>query len=131
MIKARDIDKIPAGAEMNALIAEVMGWRWWAPPPGYSPEPSLPLLVPPKFDGTMLQHMDMLVPDYSTDLTTTGKVIDRLDKLHAAWFEIRGPRVWLAQCNLPGHGRFSATASSASLAICRAALKAVMEDNDE
>ena len=74
----------------------------------------------------------LTIPYYSTDITAAWKVIDRLDELYSAWFEIRGPRVWLARCNLPGYEQFSATGlANASLAICRAALKAMKGDSDE
>lgn len=140
MMDIQDIDKIPAGREMDTLVAEhVTGWTRHT----FNGQDPNSLWDDEFLFNEMARvgytHIDQeskyrRVPRYSTNIAAAWEVIDKLDESHAAWFEIRGPRVWLAQCSLPGHGRFSATASSGPLAICRAALKALMmlkEDNNE
>ena len=147
----QDIDKMPAGEELDALVAEnVMGGKWIRFHDADYPDPDtedgrvhativLPkdfdFLCPPEYvedTGECPRTRYSWIPRYSTDIAAAWEVIDKLDELYSAWFEIRGPRVWLAQCHLPNYKQFSATGvASAPLAICRAALKAIKGDNDE
>ena len=109
MMDIQDIDKMPAGREMDGQVHALIFNK----------------AVPTDHDWMHDTFCDC-VPRYSTDIAAAWEVIDKLDELYSAWFEIRGPRVWLAQCHLPGYKQFSATGlANASLAINRAALKAM------
>lgn len=117
-----NIDEMPAGRELNKLVAEkVMGWhvsRMYATPEYWDPS---------KHDSIHYSCDEPdAVPDYSNDGGAALKVIKRLDESLGAWFEIRGPRGWVAQCNCPGR-QYTAAASTMSLAVCRVALKVIKD----
>ena len=129
------IDKIPAGREMDELIAiEVMGWRkhfrntaWW---------------VPAELENESIQSpcqiMGMTCEEHrfapSTDILAAWEVMEKITEKH--WkFKLR---------RLPGKDymayfqnllRFpieceSAPSGTAPLAICRAALKVVLGSDE-
>ena len=146
-----DIDNLPAGQELDALVAEkVMDWQWraWGDPPQrclYSPEAiastveydllgqvRLPTVsettVPACGDEPI--HPVGHVPHYSTDIAAAWQVVGQLLErgLHVV---IATPppgwknwdvRGWNPETN---SSRFISHADSAPLAICRAALEAV------
>ena len=137
----QDIDKMPAGRETDVLIATIImgydlctgdeaialtsaafperpGWETFYINDWHIREKPIP--------DTGLK----LLPHYSTDVAAALDLIRRLDELHAAWFEILGPRGWLVYCHC-SYGTYSGEAEAIQLAICRAALKAMKGVNDE
>lgn len=107
-----NIDEMPAGREIDVLVAEkVMGWYY---------DPKLDTYATPENPGVIAGG----VPYYSTNISAALEVIERLGELLGAWFEIKGPRKWLARCHCPNK-QCTAIADTVSLAVCRAALKAI------
>jgi hypothetical protein len=108
-----DIDTIPAGQEVDALIAEkVFGgpgknvqWYWWR-----NSTPSLDV-DPPIYAG----------PAFSTDIAAAWRVVEKMKECH--WFLLtdRIDTKWYAAFS----DKAKSIESSAPLAICRAALKAI------
>jgi hypothetical protein len=127
---------IEAGTELDTLIAKkVMGWckgrRFWLPYPAYDNLYGTGYTVPGYYDYD--------IPPFrpSTDITAAWEVVEsaRNDFSHpflmsvetrascyvvlARWVDETGETTWV-----------NASADSAPLAICRAALLAVMEADD-
>lgn len=112
--------QLPAGRELDALIAEkVMGgvsrhpeWYWLRS--GTAPE--VPDLPTPKGRPAIFCG-----PGFSTDIAAAWNVVERLKARYR--FELvhrGGDRPWVAV-----FGTWRATADTAPLAICRAALATV------
>jgi hypothetical protein len=144
-----------AGRALDALIAEkVMGWRWrrgahydvssvpasqqqhlLAPGESVGEQPSgeFTSIVEgdwPPADGRIIwNHM----PEYSTDIAAAWLVVERM-RADGWWPEVKylvdwdNAAKWYAACHRPPH-QWSATAATAPLAICRAAL-AALENSD-
>jgi hypothetical protein len=143
------IDQLPAGSELDALIAEkVMGWTgveksnnvgWELQ--GYPPNPK-------KLHRGGGPH---LVPDYSTQIAAAWVVVDRMHELirerhkHTSDVEemtlvkirsLHGNQIWRTSFDVihniedfyesRGEWKRTANAGTAPLSICRAALKTVM-----
>ena len=108
----QDIDKMPAGREMDGQVHALIFNK----------------AVPTDHDWMHDTFCDC-VPRYSTDIAAAWEVIDKLDELFAAWFDILGPRGWLVNCHC-SYGTYSGEAKTIQLAICRAALKAMKGVND-
>jgi hypothetical protein len=117
-----EILNMPAGRKMDALIAEkVVGLRLdWEFAEFQNGEPSAPTLRD-KYDEIGV------LPFYSTDISATWEVIEKMGdiawSLASAW-NLSGKRagfsMWIS-------GK-SVIADTATLAICRAALLAIMEE---
>lgn len=62
-----DIDTMPAGRELDALVAErVMGWKLFASEPGYGRPPhQITLVLTP-------------IPHYSTDIAAAWIIVEKL-----------------------------------------------------
>lgn len=109
-----------AGRELDALIAEkVMGWRFMSRPV----EPLLPPLVDGAIRAEDLRWRDsggfFVVPPYSTDIAAAWEL---LNKIHPYALSIGyQDNCWLVSASR----KLLATADTAPLAICLAALKAV------
>jgi hypothetical protein len=123
-----DIDTMPAGREMDALIAErVMGWKWM----GIDHETLAMLLDPtarrhPAWreypDRPHSSDWDAYVPHYSTDIAAAWEVVEAMQS------ESRPDAEWIHfAAAIDGVNLLTETAGDAALAICRAALKAVSE----
>lgn len=106
-----DIDNLPAGRELDALISErVMG---------------LKTLPHPFVDGELaLWSMDddgyEELPHYSTDIATAFTLLVKFGLTLAPYGEGESIKQWHA-----ADGRVLSFADTAPLAICRAALKAI------
>lgn len=97
-----NVDKIQAGREMDALIAEKIT--------GFKPV-TMTAGIPPHF----------IYPQYSTDIAAAWQVIERLKKLKPIISYDPYSEKWYVRFN----GGESCSADTVMLAICRAALKAV------
>jgi hypothetical protein len=127
-----DIDTMPAGREMDVLIAEdVMGWEqhchtgrmmWCLPYPGHramaiaQPEMTRPVTVS---DDSGDHDVTPFHP--STDIAAAWRVVEKMKERH--WFLLtdRSATEWYAAFS----DKAKAREISAPLAICRAALRAV------
>jgi len=123
MLTDDEIDAMPAGRELDVLIAEhVMGLEPWLGKPGAF---HAPIVLPhdtPK---------PCLPPAYSTDIAAAFSVLMAFPKTHKGIFHTQRrsngwtlgqPLEW--QCTIGATNKVSA--DTAPLAICRAALKAVI-----
>lgn len=106
----------PAGPRLDAWVAEhVMGWT----PTGLAKD----------FNGVPFPEP---IPNYSTDIAAAWEVVElvggfEIEQWGDVW-EKKGTIIWAASFNLPdGKNIVHATAATAPLAICRAALLAMME----
>ena len=126
-------DDLPAGRELDALVAEkVMGWQ---DARAFFPWPE---------SGVMLDNYAMMpphggairdiahVPCYSTDIAAAWEVVEKLwdEDFHVQFQLVHQVtagkwRVEFPTRKVPHHNYVFAHADTASLAICRAALKAV------
>ena len=126
-----DIDAMPAGREMDALVAErVMGWvhfTW----KGYSY--FLPQNEIPGPDVQLMIYPGRPVPLYSTDIAAAWLVVD---KMGLSLVRVDAARWLVGQYReseyldtemgcIDGHFHYAgfAVSDTAPLAICRAALK--------
>ena len=137
-MNAEDIDNMPAGREMDALVAEkVIGWIWCAGPDTFKPgrpwrswlsEPDTRL---PTWDGLTGMPVDGLfdeesnVQHYSTDIAAAWLIVEKMQQqghIHDfLWqFDAATPLEW---CYLP--------AADFCLHVCRAALKALTAQEDK
>ena len=124
-----EILNMEAGREMDAAVAEhVMGWRW---------EDGRGTGGPSYWDGALGEFAVEFEP--STDWGATGAVIGKMREyglaFHAkGWIKTSDVEVrfsdWYAANGGSGKAVY-AIASSFLLAVCRAALLAVMEDDNE
>lgn len=119
-----------ASRELDAIVAEkIMGYLWWHRSEGcnqlYEPgsaEWAADMeLIPGKHET---EYPPVLgVPHYSTDIAAAWTLIERhpfyvyIARVHGFW-----------QCNFYAPEAFKATADTAPLAICLAALKAAEVD---
>ncbi len=122
-----NIDEMTAGRELDALVCElVMGWRrepqWGLTTMGKPNKPSP--------EGTCSVTSEV-VPHYSTDIAAAWEVVEKLcelDEFCLITYFGSGGKVDGWVCELMSdykHDRMKAL--TAPLAICRAALKAVMK----
>jgi hypothetical protein len=116
-----------AGREMDKLVAEkVMGWSGFC---CYAAEEDL-WGVPPDGKGEGLE-LNVPIPDYSWDIVAAWRVVERLAEIEGpvsvCWgiYGDEGNRASVMTMFGFGPG---VVASTAPLAICRAALIAVMGD---
>ena len=120
------IDEMPAGREMDALIAEkVMGWRvhlrntaWWVLA-GLENESSCGPIK------AMTCGSDRWSP--STDIVAAWKVLMKLQAMGYKWTlgSSRAKTIAILMRHDNKDGIISADTDTAPLAICRAALKAL------
>jgi len=149
-----EIDTLGVGPGLNLLVAEnVMGWRWIEPriwnvivsegstPPrrGTLSDRTKRFFVPPEkhniteIDDWPVRWCAPGVPCYSTDETAAWDVVERMRELDW-WLTLRadsfgGKDIWCVQFDPSDRERGVGSGdASAPLAICRAALKAVMSD---
>ena len=135
--------ELDAGPELDALIAEkVMGWQWanavgksFLLPNGvtererYHWKPGKD--GPPRRIEEFYTQMDYCkIPRYSTDIATAWVVVEKLmpvvGHIYPAHDEETGKLMhWCAVVEKGDSERFGVIASTAPLAICRAALRAV------
>lgn len=110
-----EIENMPAGVEMDAMIANsVMGWKD----------------LKPEEVKTAIEH-DMLL-SFSSDISAAFQVLDSFE--NNGWMYALGNDLHEYSCALcfAENGDKNATGTSGasmSLAICRAALLAVIENN--
>ena len=137
-MNAGQIREMEAGRELDALVAEkVMGWTMGDYEPGlyYTTRPGGPVaVISPTWTPRMPFHR--FLP--STDIAAAWEVVERLYDLR--WIIGLGslaqnPRGWRCElCNMweddfeRAPSDIEANADTAPLAICRAALLAVMVD---
>lgn len=116
--------------EIDKLIAvNLFGWKKWK----FQNPSRIPgqvafeyeTLVPPEYDGSNLQHLNMIIPHYSTDISAAWQVVEELHKrkdyvsftighnINYETYTARyGTQIWVENIFAP-------------MAICLAALKAV------
>lgn len=127
-----DYDEMKAGREIDALVAErVMGWTRYSIEMHPSDNRTIGgiLYCPPDFPH---DHNAMnVVPDYSTEVAKAWLVVEKLarDEHDSADIGYLPDGSWRAYFRVGGYRPFMdqegwAEAPTASLAICRAALKA-------
>ena len=138
-LTAEQIDTVPAGREMDALVAErVMGWKnlHWVEG-GKKDNASWPT----GWYGDGPENEVYLYKNYSTDIAAAWEVVKNLIERKYEWqmeMERYGERV-IFECHIcdTQHGGWSgesqwyerlsdAKGDSAPLAICRAALRSVL-----
>jgi len=115
-----EILNMPAGREMDALIAkEVMGW----------------VLNPPNVrgHGWLIHDHKMIginsLPYFSTDIAAAWEVVEKEEHGFSLWVSgVRSAPLCKAEIII-GDNRYGCYANTAPLAICRAALLAVLEDS--
>jgi hypothetical protein len=126
-----------AGRALDALVAEkVMGWTALHRRDGGSAE-YLGTVPDNSFVGAStakrIPGKTYCVPEYSTDIAAAWLVVERM-RADGWWPEVKylvdwdNAAKWYAACHRPPH-QWSATAATAPLAICRAAL-AALENSD-
>jgi len=134
-----DIDTLPAGREMDALVAEkVMKWypRTQAEYKNSFPLTSGTLDAPMEY----LEWSMLLLKPYSTSISAAWNMLEKAQDLldcHAMLISTEISVGWLVQlcgCRSDGSKDYgvadmkgTATALTAPLAICRAALKAMLK----
>jgi len=132
------IDEMPAGRELDALVAEkVMGWcitAWNDGEPWGNREvfpPFEPINGIPA-DCDCISHSEAgEPPHYSTDIAAAWEVIEKAFRsgFGLTYLEYLEPPQWHCNSGLPcdefGCDELCATANTAPLAICRATLKTV------
>jgi len=141
-MNAEDIDKLEAGRELDALIAEkVMGWTWCVQPHGHISrpgkysytrwlcEPDRYRSAKPKWDkwdgktempisGLNGEYMHVL--EYSTDIAAAWEVVEKMREL-----DMLGDFSQACDFLTPWSWLDYSKASDMALFICRAALKAI------
>lgn len=114
--------------EINKLVAEkIFNWkRWKFQNPSRTPGViafEYETLVPPEYDGTDLQHLSMTIPDYSSDISTAWRVVEKLIELGFY------PAIWVKPgiVQIYDHDEkiIAEEKEAIPLAVCLAALKAV------
>ena len=106
-----DIDKMPAGREMDALIAELMGWKREGD--GLYPWH----MKPPKGQGVWYAR---IVPHYSTMIVPAWEVVEWLGKQTGSVIVELDYDGFYVRCKPSGENSLGDTAP---LAICRCAWK--------
>lgn len=139
-LTADEIRKMPAGREMDALIAQhVFGWRWQrceyiGPSPVSQPVVRYNLMLPgseaetwrctPSDDRTKHKILADYQPTYSTDIEAAWKVAEKF----APYFRLDargygegnwGCTIWTGYAEVHEYG------PTAQVAVCRAALIAI------
>src|SRR5215510_11047766 len=136
-----DIDKLEAGRETDALIAEkVMVWIWRACPDTFRPGPpwcrwlTEPDRNLPKWDGVTEMRVDDLydeessVLQYSTDIAAAWLVVEKIIASDIDFeLEHRSPEWRAGYRYWNGDWNESADGETPMLAICRFALKAIAQ----
>jgi hypothetical protein len=120
-----EILNMPAGREMDALIAEkVMGWVW-----AHSPEPYISGWYKKGSGGDFTQSFEP-----STDISAAWEVVDKMDEKFSFILECNNPPStieykWFCElyAKCEPYIDYEVYSSTAPLAICRAALLAKLE----
>jgi hypothetical protein len=133
-------NKPEAGRELDALVAEkVMGWTWWRSSatgrrgifaPGVIPRGAYEWFKE-LADGTeeLCRDWGAYLPAYSTDIAMAWRVVEKMNRHRFSIGEFK-PGTWKASFSELSPIRpmpCLATAATAPLAICLAALEAVEE----
>jgi len=116
-----EIIKMPAGKELDALIAEkVLGYQKLS-------FPAMPKYQRPSENGIQALYD---LPDYSTKIHAAWEVLEKMESLGFAW-ELATDlnSVWCEFANVHDHTKYinANGNSSAPFAICRAALLAIAD----
>lgn len=145
MLTTDEIMAMPAGRELDALVAQLMGWRWWH-------KEDYALLVNGEDNWPANTHFSLQegkgqatgldtgnVPHYSTDISAAWQVIERLkERGHTVAIAVGRTQLWHdhtqeiavgVDLEISGYdGSLEAgivmQADTLPLAICRAALAA-------
>jgi len=105
---------MPAGKEMDALVAKsIMGG-------GIVGRSNHPEEEYWSFDTKYAVEL----PEFSTDISAAWKVVEKMN--NGLWLENHGV-IWMAKFPFKDNGYWMVSGNTAPLAICRAALLAVME----
>lgn len=137
------IDNLPAGREMDMLIAEhIWGWGWWTCPDAHFDKLNAPNAGAwaPKLGWTRVEYPSKSVNSscdhYSTDISAAWTIIEKLENhpneilsqiTRKGWnHENLLWHVWFRECHGVQHD-WCAADKSLPLAVCRAALLAVLE----
>ena len=149
-----DIDKLEAGRELDALVAEhIFGWKRIAEgsvsinvPSGETVLLNDLFVSPDDYERVMVRGLALVapmnLPDFSTDISAAWEVVEHVRRMHPArvWFELYAPRgdlpwtaVFFTRClewedsmyEMGSDRIIPSSGKEAPLAICRAALKAV------
>jgi hypothetical protein len=133
------ISNMPAGREMDALIAErVMGMQWYSWTDEAMGGIIRGLRFPDRFSYAVLEFYERTTIEYpalepySTDVKAAWGVVEKMTPLYRFGLaQVESGRFWFAQFeNIEHFGEWEAFESedeTAPLAICRAALLAVLE----
>lgn len=147
-MNAGEIIKMPAGREMDALVAEFIFYWIWIPSPLNTEQKIIvptdksksDIIIPDSSAWWWGEDIRALVPYYSTDIAAAWQVVEKMSRPDWAWiiesFNLANedkPR-WFA-CfwgDIDGElcSDASAEADTAPLAICRAALLAILKEGD-
>lgn len=122
-----DIDNMPAGRDMDKLIAEkVFGWDdFWC-------NDRQLMGYPPCEQVSIMEAERHPVPYYSTDIAATWEVVEKVASLGCGYMVEDAEEghicTFFKGFKFPRRiDEYEAEADTAPLAICRAALKAVQE----
>ena len=113
-----NVDEMQAGQELDALIAtQIMGFKF-----------------PAVMGGSDLAAFYISIPDYSTDIAAAWRVMEKFHPSHICYLTRLQSGAWRVDLSYIAEDfddniNFSAYDDAVSLAICRAALKAVQENN--
>jgi hypothetical protein len=123
-----DILNMPAGRELNILIAEnVMGWKHSRVIPNSDIITGGDLILWTKPDNVIITIYDL--PDYSNDIASAWLVLEHMGNTYG-WKPHNGVMIMRENDNwyveLPQPNWECAEAASPALAICRATLLAVI-----
>ena len=123
------IDEVPAGPALDAAVAEALGWKWMAYPAPATGKMLRGLYPPRRYKEEFAAKGDEPVGvfdvlPYSTDIGTAWELIEELkDKHKLLAILMEWPKGWFVElCHTPI--KYRGIADTASLAICRAFLKA-------
>jgi hypothetical protein len=114
----QEIDKLAAGRELDALIAEkVMGWTgFWK-----RGEPSM-MAYPPVEQAAGIDGERWPVPNYSTNIAAAWLVVEKMS-------HVAGVPKWGFDDQLERARIWTMTSAEAALTICRAALIALTPED--
>lgn len=139
--KTTDIDRLEEGSELDALVAEKVMGAQWVPYTWYDGSAKLYLLEqggkPPKGDDFDLLEDGRIVgwnmPEYSSDMAAAWRVVEYIWKTKQMMIELERSygmdgtsKGWSCRFGGFDDGVY-ALADTMPLAICRAALKAVLK----
>lgn len=120
------IDEMQAGREMDALVAELLGWTEVKKEESYIVGGHGTGIMPGETtingNGNLLRSY---IPLYSTDIAAAWIVAEKMAEEWPDFGVSHDNDGWTTLWGFDGHGWDTATAETAPLAICRATLKAL------